>query len=126
MSTKIVHNDMYVKVKKVNEEVRALYYSNYVNLEVILNMIGDDFLKYTINMSELCNIKKIKATYLDLLVKYGITHPSIKHKFIELFGNKPIVCKWPSRDNPKHYYDRSIIPAKDRANPEYIRFDFMR
>ena len=63
MSTKIVHNDMYVKVKKVNEEVRALYYSNYVNLEVILNMIGDDFLKYTINMSELCNIKKIKATY---------------------------------------------------------------
>ena len=81
MSTKIVHNDMYVKVKKVNEEVRALYYSNYVNLEVILNMIGDDFLKYTINMSELCNIKKIKATYLDLLVKYGITHPSNAERY---------------------------------------------
>lgn len=81
MSTKIVHNDMYVKVKKVNEEVRALYYSNYVNLEVILNMIGDDFLKYTINMSELCNIKKIKATYLNLLVKYGITHPSNAERY---------------------------------------------
>ena len=81
MSTKIVHNDMYVKVSKVNEEVRALYYSNYVNLDVILNMIGDDFLKYTINMSELCNIKKIKATYLDLLVKYGITHLSNAERY---------------------------------------------
>ena len=56
MSTKIVHNDMYVKVKKVNEEVR-------------------------INMSELCNIKKIKATYLNLLVKYGITHPSNAERY---------------------------------------------
>ena len=44
--------------KKVNEEVRALYYSNYVNLEVILNMIGDDFLKYTINMSSLSSFMK--------------------------------------------------------------------
>ncbi len=44
-------------------------------------MIGDDFLKYTINMSELCNIKKIKATYLNLLVKYGITHPSNAERY---------------------------------------------
>lgn len=50
----------------------------------------------------------------------------IKHKFVELFGNEPIICKWPSRDNPKKYYDRAIVPAKDRANPEHIRFDFMR
>ena len=95
MSTKIVHNDMYVKVKKVNEEVRALYYSNYVNLEVILNMIGDDFLKYTINMSELCNIKKIKATYLNLLVKYGITHPSNAERyegFVCRIGLEYIYC----------------------------------
>ena len=81
MSTRVVHNNMIVVVDKVNEEVRALYYSNYVNLEVILNMIGDDFLKYTINMSELCNIKKIKATYLNLLVKYGITHPSNAERY---------------------------------------------
>ena len=95
MSTKIVHNDMYVKVSKVNEEVRALYYSNYVNLNVILNMIGDDFLKYTINMSELCNIKKIKATYLDLLVKYGITHPSNAERYEEFLcriGIEYIYC----------------------------------
>ena len=94
-STKIVHNDMYVKVSKVNEEVRALYYSNYVNLDVILNMIGDDFLKYTINMSELCNIKKIKVTYLDLLVKYGITHPSNAEryeKFLCSIGLEYIYC----------------------------------
>lgn len=95
MSTKIVHNDMCVKVSKVNEEVRDLYYSNYVNLEVILNMIGDDFLKYTINMSELCNIKKIKATYLDLLVKYGITHPSNAERYEEFLcriGIEYIYC----------------------------------
>ena len=95
MSTKIVHNDMYVKVSKVNEEVRALYYSNYVNLNVIPNMIGDDFLKYTINMSELCNIKKIKATYLDLLVKYGITHPSNAERYEEFLcriGIEYIYC----------------------------------
>lgn len=81
MSTQIVHHDMYVKVSKVNEEVRALYYNNYVNLDVILNMVGDDFLKYIINMSELCNIKKIKATYLDLLVKNGITRPSNAERY---------------------------------------------
>ena len=95
MSTKIVHNDMYVKVEEVNEEVRALYYSNYVNLDVILNMIGDDFLKYTINMSELCNIKKIKATYLNLLVKYGITHPSNAERYEEFLcriGIEYIYC----------------------------------
>lgn len=73
--TRVVHNNMFVSVEKVNEEVRSLYYSNYVNLEVILNKIGDDFLKYIINMSELCDIKKIRATYLDPLVKYGITAP---------------------------------------------------
>lgn len=71
--TKVVHNNMFVNVEKVNEEVRSLYYSNYVNLEVILNKIGDDFLKYIINMSELCDIKKIRTTYIDKLVKYGIT-----------------------------------------------------
>lgn len=71
--TKVVHSNMFVNVEKVNEEVRSLYYSNYVNLEVILNKIGDDFLKYIINMSELCDIKKIRATYLDPLMKYRIT-----------------------------------------------------
>lgn len=71
--TKVVHNNMFVNVEKVNEEVRNLYYSNYVNLEPILNKIGDDFLKYIINMSELCDIKKIRTTYIDKLVKYGIT-----------------------------------------------------
>ena len=71
--TEVVHNNMFVNVEKVNEEVRSLYYSNYVNLEVILNKIGDDFLKYIINMSELCDIKKIRETYIDKLVKYGIT-----------------------------------------------------
>lgn len=50
----------------------------------------------------------------------------IKHKFIELFGNKPIVCKWPSRDNSKILYDRAIVPAQDRVNPAYIRFDYVR
>ena len=73
--TKVVHNNMFVNVEKVNEEVRSLYYSNYVNLEVILNKIGDDFLKYIINMSELCDIKKIRTVYLDPLVKYNITAP---------------------------------------------------
>ncbi len=73
--TKVVHNNMFVNVEKVNEEVRSLYYSNYVNLEVILNKIGDDFLKYIINMSELCDIKKIRTVYLDPLVKYKITAP---------------------------------------------------
>lgn len=73
--TKVVHNNMFVNVEKVNEEVRSLYYSNYVNLEVILNKIGDDFLKYIINMSELCDIKKIRTMYLDPLVKYNITAP---------------------------------------------------
>lgn len=73
--TRVVHNNMFVKVEKVNEEIRDLYYSNYVNLEMILNKIGDDFLKYIINMSELCDIKKIRTTYLDPLVKYGITAP---------------------------------------------------
>ena len=62
--TRVVHNNMFVKVEKVNEEVRALYYSNYVNLEMILNKIGDDFLKYIINISELCDIVKIRETYL--------------------------------------------------------------
>lgn len=71
--TKVVHNNMFMNVEKVNEEVRSLYYSNYVNLEVILNKIGDDFLKYIINMSELCDIKKIRTTYINKLVKYGIT-----------------------------------------------------
>ncbi len=74
--TKVVHNNMFVNVEKVNEEVRSLYYSNYVNLEVILNKIGDDFLKYIINMSELCDIKKIRTVYLDPFVKYKITAPS--------------------------------------------------
>ena len=74
--TKVVHNNMFVNVEKVNEEVRSLYYSNYVNLEVSLNKIGDDFLKYIINMSELCDIKKIRTVYLDPLVKYKITAPS--------------------------------------------------
>lgn len=74
--TKVVHNNMFVNVEKVNEEVRSLYYSNYVNLEVILNKIGDDFFKYIINMSELCDIKKIRTVYLDPLVKYKITAPS--------------------------------------------------
>ena len=74
--TKVVHNNMFVNVEKVNKEVRSLYYSNYVNLEVILNKIGDDFLKYIINMSELCDIKKIRTVYLDPLVKYKITAPS--------------------------------------------------
>lgn len=74
--TKVVHNNMFVNVEKVNEEVRSLYYSNYVNLEVILNKIGDDFLKYIINVSELCDIKKIQTVYLDPLVKYKITAPS--------------------------------------------------
>ncbi len=83
MSTEIVHNNMIVVVGKVNEEVRNLYYNNFVYLDQILNKIGDDFLKYTINMSELCNIKKIKATYLNLLVKYGITHPSNAEKYEE-------------------------------------------
>ena len=32
-------------------------------------MIGDDYLKYIINMSELCDIKKIPTTYLNPLVK---------------------------------------------------------
>ena len=73
--TRVVHNNMFVKVEKVNEEIRDLYYSNYVNLEMILNKIGDDFLKYIINMSELCDVKKIRTTYLDPLVKYGITAP---------------------------------------------------
>lgn len=73
--TKVVHNNMFVNVEKVNEEVRSLYYSNYVNLGVILNKIGDDFLKYIINMSELCDIKKIRTMYLDPLVKYNITAP---------------------------------------------------
>ena len=75
MSTEIVHNNMIVVVDKVNEEIRDLYYSNYVNLEMILNKIGDDFLKYIINMSELCDVKKIRTTYLDPLVKYEITAP---------------------------------------------------
>jgi len=43
-----------------------------------------------------------------------------------LFGNKPIVCKWPSRDNSKILYDRAIVPAQDRVNPAYIRFDYVR
>ena len=71
--TRVVHNNMFVNVEKVNEEVRSLYYSNYVNLEPILNKIGDDFLKYIVNMSELCDIEKIRATYIDKLVKYRIT-----------------------------------------------------
>ena len=71
--TRVVHNNIFVKVEKVNEEVRALYYSNYVNLEMILNKIGDDFLKYIINISELCDIVKIRETYLKKLVKYHIT-----------------------------------------------------
>ena len=74
--TRVVHNSMYVNVEKVNEEIRNLYYSNYVNLEVILNKIGDDFLKYIINMSELCDIVKIRTKYLDPLVKYRITAPN--------------------------------------------------
>lgn len=73
--TRVVHNNMFVNVEKVNEEVGNLYYSNYVNLEMILNKIGDDFLKYIINMSELCDIMKIRTVYLDPLVKYGITAP---------------------------------------------------
>ena len=73
--TRVVYNNMFVNVEKVNEEVRNLYYSNYVNLEMILNKIGDDFLKYIINMSELCDIMKIRTVYLDPLVKYGITAP---------------------------------------------------
>ena len=95
MSTDIVHNNMIVVVDKVNEEVRNLYYNNFVNLDLILNKIGDDFLKYTINMSELCNIKKIKATYLDLLVKYGITHPSNTERYEEFLcriGLEYIYC----------------------------------
>ncbi len=95
MSTEIVHNNMIVVVDKVNEEVRNLYYNNFVNLDLILNKIGDDFLKYTINMSELCNIKKIKATYLDLLVKYGITHPSNAERYEEFLcriGLEYIYC----------------------------------
>lgn len=56
--TRVVHNNMFVNVEKVNEEVRSLYYSNYVNLEPILNKIGDDFMKYIVNMSELCDIAK--------------------------------------------------------------------
>ena len=86
MSTEIVHNNMIVVVDKVNEEVRNLYYNNFVNLDLILNKIGDDFLKYTINMSELCNIKK---------VKYGITHPSNTERYEEFLcriGLEYIYC----------------------------------
>ena len=72
---RVVHNNMFVNVEKVNEEIRNLYYSNYVNLEMILNKIGDDFLKYIINMSMLCDIMKIRTVYLEPLVKYGITAP---------------------------------------------------
>ena len=95
MSTEIVHNHMIVVVDKVNEEVRNLYYNNFVNLDLILNKIGDDFLKYTINMSELCNIKKIKATYLDLLVKYRITNPDNAKRYEEFLcriGLEYIYC----------------------------------
>lgn len=81
MSTRVVHNNMIVVIDKVNEEVRNLYYNNYVNLDLILNKIGDDFLKYTINMSELCNIKKIRSSYLDLLVKYLITSPGNAERY---------------------------------------------
>ena len=49
-----------------------------------------------------------------------------KQNFVALFGDGPIVCKWPSRDNPPKKYDRAIRPMPDRANPEYIRFDFVR
>jgi len=38
MSTKIVHNDMYVKVKKVNEEVRALYYRRNAIPKILLTV----------------------------------------------------------------------------------------
>ncbi len=95
MSTEIVHNHMIVVVDKVNEEVCNLYYNNFVNLDLILNKIGDDFLKYTINMSELCNIKKIKATYLDLLVKYRITNPDNAKRYEEFLcriGLEYIYC----------------------------------
>ena len=49
-----------------------------------------------------------------------------KRNFVALFGDGPIVCKWPSRDNPQKKYDRAIRPMPDRANPEYIRFDYVR
>lgn len=93
--TKVVHNNMFVNVEKVNEEIRNLYYSNYVNLEVILNKIGDDFLKYIINMSELCDIRKIRTRYLDLLVKYRITAPdnAIRYNdFLCRIGLEYIYC----------------------------------
>jgi len=50
----------------------------------------------------------------------------IKRNFVELFGDGPIVCKWPSRNNSQKKYDRAIRPVPDRANPEYIRFDYVR
>jgi hypothetical protein len=49
-----------------------------------------------------------------------------KRNFVALFGDGPIVCKWPSRDNPQKKYYRAICPVPDRANPEYIRFDYVR
>lgn len=50
----------------------------------------------------------------------------IKRNFVPLFGDGPIICRWPSRDNPQKKYDRAIRPVPDRANPEYIRFDYVR
>lgn len=50
----------------------------------------------------------------------------IKRNFVELFGDGPIVCKWPSRNNSQKKYDRAIRPVPDRANPKYIRFDYVR
>lgn len=51
----------------------------------------------------------------------------IKRIFVVLFGDGLIiVCKWPSRENPQKKYARAIHLLPDRANPEYIRFDFVR
>lgn len=50
----------------------------------------------------------------------------IKQHYVELFGNEPIICKWPSRDNPQKYYQRAIRPMQDRANPNYVRFGYVR
>ena len=50
----------------------------------------------------------------------------VKHRFVELFGDDPIICKWPTRDNPQKWYQRAIWPAPDRVNPKYIRFDYVR
>jgi len=81
--TRVVHNNMFVNVEKVNEEVRSLYYSNYVNLNAIrdndflcrigleyiycVNFLTDSFDSRVFNEAQKKEIKRMILHSADVL-----------------------------------------------------------